>query len=81
MGASRIRIERLHVTVVGVTREEAARLGADVARHVGTLLPAAVGARARGVGALRVRVDAEAGASGGHLAERIAGVIARSLRW
>lgn len=79
MAASRVRIDRLHLAVTGVSREQAVRLAADVARRVAAAVPDTGGAGARRVGALRVRVNVEAGASAEDLAERIAGAITRSL--
>ena len=75
--AGSVRIDRLHLTVSGVSREQAARLAADVAHRVAAAVPERDGTRA--VRAVRLRVTVEAGASAERLAERIAGAITRSL--
>jgi hypothetical protein len=76
MSASRVRIGQLRLSVDGLTREQAARLAADVATRVAAALPAGVCPAA----SLQVRVTAERGASPRRLAEQIAGALVRGLR-
>jgi hypothetical protein len=75
MAADRVRIGELRLSVEGLSRDEAARLAAEVAARVAAAIPAV----ARPIGALQLRVTAEAGVAADRLAERISSAVVRGL--
>jgi hypothetical protein len=74
--ANRTRIDRLHLRIPGMTREQANRLGVTVAEQLARELPAS--ARSGNIGNLRVRVAIPSGAPRARLSSMIAaGIIAK----
>lgn len=78
MRADRVHIRNLDLRVSGLSPQEAARLGTQVARLLAQQLPRQ--ARPQELGALEIQVSARAGAGTAALARRIAQAVQRSLR-
>lgn len=77
MHSERIEINRLHVRVPGLGREEAQWLGGEVAQRLARELPGQEGLR--DLGALHLRVRVAPGARADDLAGRIAEAIVRGI--
>lgn len=73
-----VQIDRLHLRIPGLSREEAARMGADIAEHIAQSLPSD-GRRAH-LGALDMRVSIQQGTPRHQLARLIARSILERLR-
>ena len=78
MGRNTVHIGRLHLRIPGVSREEAQRMGEDVAQRISDSLPGE-GRRER-LGALDMRVRIQPGTSRDNLAKLIAQSILEKLR-
>ena len=78
MSANGIRIDELRLAIPGLTREQAYRLGQDVAQRLGSDLPSAV--RRQQLGELSLRLQLQPGMPPERLAQEIAIAIKRSLR-
>ena len=78
MAAERIRIDELHLRVPGLSREEARRLGEEVALRLAKDLQGSV--RPQLLGSLELRMTAAHGASRDELTRQIADAIWRALR-
>lgn len=73
-----VQIDRLHLRIPGLSREEATRLGADVAEQIAQSLPS--DGRHEHLGALDMRVSIQQGTPRDDLARVIAGSILEKLR-
>jgi hypothetical protein len=78
MARNTVKIEKLHLRIPGLSREEARRMGEDVAQRISESLPAK-GRRER-LGALEMRVRIQPETSRDGLARLIAQSILEKLR-
>jgi hypothetical protein len=78
MTRNTVQIDRLHLRIPGLSREEATRMGADVAEHIAQSLPS--DGRREHLGALDMRVSIQQGTPRDQLARVIARSILEKLR-
>ena len=78
MQNKRIHIDNLHLRVPGVNRDDAQRLGQNVAEHLRTALHGS--SHAGNIGSLHIRLQHNASSSSDALARTIAENIARRIR-
>ena len=78
MARNTVQIERLHLRIPGLSREEATRMGADVAEHIAQSLP--VNGRSEHLGALDMRVSIQQRTPRNQMARLIARSILEKLR-
>ena len=78
MTRNTVEIQKLHLRVPGLSREEATRMGADIANHIAQSLPA--DGRSERLGAVDMRVSLQQGTPRDQLAKLIARSILEKLR-
>ncbi len=78
MTRNTVQIDRLHLRIAGLSREEVTRLGADVAEHIAQSLPS--DGRREHLGALDMRVSIRQGTPQDQLARLIARAILENLK-
>jgi hypothetical protein len=78
MARNTVQIDRLHLRIPGLSREEASLVGADVAEHIAKSLPSDGGREH--LGSLDLRVSIEQGTPRDQLARVIARSILEKLR-
>lgn len=78
MTRNTVQIDRLHLRIPGLSREEATRMGADVAEHIAQSLPS--DGRREHLGALDMRVSIKQGTPRDQIARLIARSILEKLR-
>jgi hypothetical protein len=78
MARNTVQIEKLHLRIPGLSREEGQRLGADVAEYIAQSLPSS--GRTEHLGALDMRVSLRRGTPRDQIARLVAQSILEKLR-